>query len=102
MPAIQFLLGGGAEDPAVVTSGSLAAFRYTSQEEQGLLLPAQAAHILSVSHQCVLDLIDRERLRSWDFFGKTYVSARDVAERQRLPRAKGGRPRKSVVSLQAA
>lgn len=98
MQAIQFLLGGGAEIPDTVRSGSLTAFRETSEQEQGLLIQAQAAHLLGVSPQALQDLIERKRLRSWEFFGKTYVSARELAERQAAPKAKGGRPRKEAVA----
>lgn len=100
MQAIQFLLEGGEEDCSATAPGSFASFRELSSAESGLLLPATAAHVLGVSIQAVMDLIARKRLRSWEFFGKCYVSAKDIAERQTTPRDKGGRPRKA--QLQAA
>ena len=101
MHSIQLLIGGGEEEVSQQQPGSFESYREISVREGGLLLPAHAAQVLGVSLPCVQDLITRKRLTSWQFFGKTFVSAAECELRAIAPRHKGGRPKKQA-ELQAA
>jgi hypothetical protein len=84
----------GCEEAPVLDSGGIGQFMEVSRTEQGLLRPAQAALVLDVSNQRVLQMIDSGVLGHWEFFGCKYLSARDLVAR-RAAEVKGGRPKKS-------
>jgi hypothetical protein len=90
MQAAQMLLDGSEEAPAEASRG-FAQFMELSSREKGLLLPAQAAIVLGVSNQRVLQLVQAGKFQAWEFFGKSYVSAREIEER-RASDVKSGRP----------
>ncbi len=96
MNAAQMLLDGSEEAPAN-DCGGIGDFMKVSQREDGLLHPAQAALVLDVCKQRVLQLIDAGTLRHWDFFGRKYLSARELVAR-RAADVKTGRPRKTVAA----
>jgi hypothetical protein len=50
-------------------------------EEEGLLNYAQAALLLNVSVKRINELVRQETLKPFEFFGRTYVSVREVRER---------------------
>lgn len=52
-------------------------------EEEGLLNYAQAALLLNVSVKRINELVRQETLKPFEFFGRTYVSVREVRERYR-------------------
>ncbi len=85
----------GCEEAPLLESGGFSEFRKQSVEEDGLFLPAQAAIALDVHPSRVLQLMDAGILRTWDFFGKRYLSCREVGARRRAE-VKGGRPKRST------
>jgi hypothetical protein len=93
MTPAQMLLDGSEEAPAKEREGFMQ-FMKVSQQEEGLFLPAQAAQALDVSHPRVLQLMAAGQLRKWEFFGKRYVSCREVKHR-RDSDVKNGRPKRS-------
>jgi hypothetical protein len=95
MQAAQMLLDGSEEAPAEASRG-FAQFMELSSREKGLLLPAQAAIVLGVSNQRVLQLVEAGKFQSWEFFGKSYVSAREI-EQRRSADVKSGRPPRSLA-----
>jgi hypothetical protein len=101
MQVVQLLIGGGEEVADAPTVGSFGSFREISVQEQGLLLPTQAAEVLGVCKQAVHDLMTRGKLSTWRFWDKAFVSAREVEARKNAPREKGGRP-KSQREMKAA
>ena len=56
-----------------------------------LIPPSLAAEVLDVSKQRAYELIEKGRLRRFDFFGKTWVCESDVLEFAASDR-KAGRP----------
>jgi hypothetical protein len=75
-------------------------------EEKGLLNHAQAALMLDVSTKRVSELVKQGKLTRFDFLGRTYVSMREIWERNRLE-LRAGRPsrplrRRITASLKAA
>jgi hypothetical protein len=62
-------------------------------EEKGLLNHAQAALILDVSTKRVGELVRLGKLTRFDFLGRTYVSMREIWERNRQE-LRAGRPRR--------
>src|SRR5437588_8624207 len=60
-------------------------------EEKGLLNYAQAALLLDVSTKRISELVRLEKLRRFDFLGRTYVSVKDLGERYQQE-VKAGRP----------
>jgi hypothetical protein len=95
MRAAQLTFDGREEAPAL-ESGGFWEFRKVSVEEDGLFLPAQAAIALDVHPSRVLQLMDVGIFRTWHFFGKRYLSCREVGARRQAD-VKTGRPRKSVA-----
>jgi excisionase family DNA binding protein len=95
MHAAQLTFDGSEEAP-VLDSGGIREFMRLSTSEEGLLHPAQAALVLDVSNQRVLELIETKRLRSWEFWGRKYLSARELVAR-RASDVKGGRPKRTVA-----
>jgi hypothetical protein len=75
-------------------------------EEKGLLNHAQAALMLDVSTKRVGELVRLGKLSRFDFLGRTYVSMREIWERnqQELRAGRPPRPlgRKIVAGLKAA
>jgi hypothetical protein len=75
-------------------------------EEKGLLNHAQAAVMLDVSTKRVGELVRQGKLTRFDFLGRTYVSMREIWERNRqeLRAGKPPRPlrRRIAASLKAA
>jgi hypothetical protein len=75
-------------------------------KEKGLLNHAQAALMLDVSTKRVGELVRQGKLTRFDFLGRTYVSMREIWERNRQE-LRAGRPprplgRRIVASLKAA
>ncbi len=75
-------------------------------DEKGLLNHAQAGLMLDVSTKRVGELVRLGKLTRFDFLGRTYVSMREIWERNRqeLRAGKPPRPvgRRVVASLKAA
>jgi hypothetical protein len=75
-------------------------------EEKGLLNHAQAALMLDVSTKRVGELVKQGKLTRFDFLGRTYVSMREIWERNRqeLRAGKAPRPigRRIAAQLKAA
>ena len=74
--------------------------------EKGLLNHAQAALMLDVSTKRVGELVRQGKLKRFDFLGRTYVSMREIWERNRQE-LRAGRPprpvgRRIAASLKAA
>lgn len=70
-------------------------------EEQGLLSHVQAALLLGVSVKRIGELVRLEKLRRFDFLGRTYVSVREVRERYHQE-LKAGRPTRGAVEAAVA
>jgi hypothetical protein len=75
-------------------------------EEKGLLNHAQAALMLDVSTKRVGELVRQGKLKRFDFLGRTYVSMREIWERNRQELRAGRAPRpigrRIAASLKAA
>lgn len=71
-------------------------FRRVSESEGGLIAKAQAALVLGVSKQRVSDLVEEKRLRQHDFFGKEFISCKDLESFRKIER-KTGRPKAAAV-----
>jgi hypothetical protein len=74
--------------------------------EHGLLNHAQAGLLLGVSKKRIGELVRLEKLKRFDFLGRTYVSVREVRERYHQE-LKAGRPKRglaqsAVASVKAA
>jgi hypothetical protein len=78
----------------------------TMVEEKGLLNHAQAAVMLDVSRKRVGELVRLGKLTRFDFLGRTYVSMREIWERNRQELRAGHPPRpigrRIAASLKAA
>ena len=70
-------------------------FQQISKYTGGLVPQAQAAAVLGLSKQRINALIADGRLREHDFFGKNFISCRDLEEFQKEKRS-GGRPKKTI------
>jgi len=70
-------------------------------EEKGLLNHAQAALMLDVSTKRVGELVRLGKLTRFDFLGRTYVSMREIWERNNQE-LKAGRPPRPTGKLIAA
>lgn len=66
----------------------------TMVEEKGLLNHAQAALLLDVSTKRVGELVRLGKLRRFDFAGRTYVSMREIWDRNKQELS-AGRPRRT-------
>ena len=62
--------------------------------EKGLLNHAQAALMLDVSTKRVGELVRQNKLKRFDFLGRTYVSMRQIWERNRQELRAGRPPRR--------
>jgi len=94
MHAAQLTFDGSEEAPAK-DSGGILGFMEASQQEAGLLLVNQAAWVLDRSPARVSQLVDAGKFRTWEFFGKTYLSCKEVNAR-RNAEIKTGRPPRSM------
>lgn len=94
MNAAQMLLDGSEEAPAK-DSGGILDFMKVSQQEAGLLLFSQAAMVLDVSPARVTQLCQAGKFRTWSFYGKNYLSCRELNAR-RTADVKNGRPPRSL------
>lgn len=70
-------------------------------EEKGLLNHSQAALLLGVSVKRIGELVRLRKLRRFDFLGRTYVSVREVQERDQQ-QLKAGRPKRSFIKRAVA
>jgi hypothetical protein len=80
-------------------SGVLAELRAMSEasgREEGLLNYAQAALTLEISAPRVAELVSLGKLSGFKFFGRTYVSVREVLARREAD-IKAGRPKRNFV-----
>ena len=73
-------------------------FQHISKHEGGLIAKTHAALVLGVSKQRLGDLVGEKRLRQHDFFGKEFISCKDLAAFQKIER-KTGRPKSSTESV---
>jgi hypothetical protein len=94
--AVQILLDGTEEASVQPGEMSFREFMDVNREEGGFLTTVQAAIILDVTRQRVVQLIEAGQLKTWEFLGKRYVSAREVAAR-RAADVKSGRPARSTA-----
>jgi hypothetical protein len=94
MRAAQLTFDGREEAPELERRG-LSEFMALSEKEGGLFLQSQAAVALDLHPSRIGQMIDAGILSAWDFFGKRYVSCRQVAAR-RVADVKGGRPRRTL------
>jgi len=99
--AVQLLIDGSDETHAEVETSDrkahdLVHFMDASHKEDGLLSPSQAADLLDVSHTRVVDLIELGKFTRYEFFGKRYVSCREILAR-RDSDLKAGRPPRTIV-----
>ncbi len=95
MQAAQMLLDG-SEEALAQDSGGMINFMKVSQAESGLLLVNQAALVLDRSPSRVSQLVTAGKFRAWQFFGKTYLSAREIDAR-RTGEVKNGRPPRGLA-----
>jgi hypothetical protein len=90
-PAQALLNGTGPvlrEESESVTS-QLERFSKASAEEQGLVNLTQGGVILARSKQLVQRLVSQGRLTPFEFFGRTYLSVRELKEFQKVERVPG-------------
>jgi hypothetical protein len=64
-------------------------FSDASAREQGLVNLTQGGVILGRSKQLVQRLVTQGRLNSFEFFGRTYLSVRELKEFQKIERMPG-------------
>lgn len=69
--------------------------------EHGLLNHAQAGLLLGVSKKRIGELVRLGKLKRYDFLGRTYVSVREVRERNHQE-LKAGRPKQPIVARAVA
>lgn len=104
-----FSLGASPTDRAVECAEMRRELQRMSDamvEEKGLLNHAQAGVMLDVSTKRVGELVKQGKLKRFDFLGRTYVSMREIWERNQLE-LRAGRPPRSIgrrikASLKAA
>jgi hypothetical protein len=105
----KFSVGASANDRAAKREEMRRELQRMSDamvEEKGLLNHAQAALMLDVSTKRVGELVRQGKLKRFDFLGRTYVSMREIWERNRQE-LRAGRPpraigRRIAASLKAA
>ena len=100
----QILLNGTVEsDEPESMQSQLERFSKASAEEHGLVNLTQGGVILARSKQLVQRLVTQRRLTPFEFFGRTYLSVRELKEFQRIERLPG-RPwgRKIVAATNLA
>lgn len=94
--AQQMMLDGSAEQMPQNNENCLKRFLGISADEGGLLTPAQAAIVLGISNQRVLQLIEKGSLRAYRCFGRDMIPARELEARQ-TTKPPVGRPRKQAA-----
>jgi hypothetical protein len=47
-------------------------------DQQGLVVPIDAAQLLELSKQRIYHLMEAKRLQVWEFFGRKYLSVREL------------------------
>jgi hypothetical protein len=86
----QILLDGTVEsDEPESMQSQLERFSKASAEEHGLVNLTQGGFILGRSKQLVQRLVMQRRLTPFEFFGRTYLSVRELKEFQRVERLPG-------------
>jgi len=95
----QILLDGSIEQerPESVQS-ELARFSAASAEEHGLVNITQGGFILNRSKQLVRRLVMQRRLTPFEFFGRTYLSVRELKEFEKMERVPGRPWGKRIVT----
>jgi hypothetical protein len=99
--AVQILLDGTPEPaPAKPRKGSkgyllweLGEFRKANHAHGCLLTQQQAALILDISHQRVRELLTQGKLTSFEFFGRTYCSEKEITARRNADLSAGTKRR---------
>jgi hypothetical protein len=95
----QILLDGTVEiDEPESMQSQLERFSTASAEEHGLVNLTQGGVILGRSKQLVQRLVTQRRLTPFEFFGRTYLSVRELKEFQRVERLPG-RPWVAATNL---
>jgi hypothetical protein len=86
----QILLDGSVEQEQPESiQAELARFSAASAEEHGLVNLTQGGVILSRSKQLVQRLVAQRRLTPFEFFGRTYLSVRELKEFEKVERLPG-------------
>jgi len=86
----QALLDGTASrEEAESMNSQLERFSKASAEQQGLVNLTQGGVILGRSKQLVQRLVSQGRLTPFEFFGRTYLSVRELKEFQKVERVPG-------------
>jgi hypothetical protein len=81
-----FALHASEEDRALARMQALEELPRMSEamvDEEGLLNLPQAGLLLNVSTKRISELVRERKLKSFQFFGRTYVSVKDVRKRYR-------------------
>lgn len=90
----------GGEEPSrrstLEVMKEVAAMSRVSLEEEGLLSYVQAAMVLEVTPPRIAGLVRDKMLRRFDFFGRPYVSLKEVCAR-RTEDLKAGRPKRNLA-----
>jgi len=96
---LQILLDGSTEvEQADSVQVELAQFSKTSAEESGLVNISQGGYILDRSKQLVQRLVAQRRLTPFKFFGRTYLSVRELKEFQKVERLPGRPWGKKIIA----
>jgi len=86
----QILLNGTVEtDEPESMQSQLERFSRASAEQQGLVNLTQGGVILGRSKQLVQRLVSQGRLTPFEFFGRTYLSVRELKDFQKVERVPG-------------
>jgi len=88
-PAQILLDGSVEEDQPESMQAELARFSAASAKEHGLVNLTQGGVILSRSKQLVQRLVAQRRLTPFEFFGRTYLSVRELKEFEKVERLPG-------------
>jgi len=73
-----------------------------SGETGGLVLVHIAQELCDVSKARIYEMIERKRIRSWDFFGRKYVCIDDISEFVNSERKPGPKPLRSLPDADRA
>lgn len=86
----QVLLDGSLEsDHPESLPSQLARFSKISGDEHGLVSISQGGYILGRSKQLVHRLVAQRRLTTFKFFGRTYLSVKELKEFHKMERLPG-------------
>jgi hypothetical protein len=97
-PAQTLLEGPIAREKTEPMESQLERFSKASAEEQGLVNLTQGGVILERSKQLVQRLVTQGRLTPFEFFGRTYLSVRELKEFQRVERLPGRPWGKKIIA----